>query len=293
MDISIIILSYNTKKLTRACINSVLKFSKNIQFEIIVVDNASTDGSLEALKKRKDIILIESEKNLGFAGGNNLGIKIAKGKYILLLNSDTIFHENSCKRMIDIISNNLNIGIASCKLLNEDGSIQKNGGYFPDLWHVFMWSTFIDEIPFVQNLFGSYHPHIGSYYNLGHKQDLVTGAFFLIRREVVDSIKSFDENFFLYVEELEFCYRAKQKGWGVLYTPETSITHLGNASGSSELSILQEYKNLRLFYRIHFGQVSGLLLFLILKINILLRLILKGIIMRRKGAFKVYAKALV
>ena len=122
---------------------------------------------------------------------------------------------------------------------------------------------------------------------------VIPGTSFVIRKNIFEEVGGFDENFFLYVEELEFCYRAKQKGWGVLYTPETSITHLGSASGSSELSILQEYKNLRLFYRIHFGQVSGLLLFLILKINILLRLILKGIIMRRKGAFKVYAKALV
>ena len=291
-NISVIILNFNTKAILLDCLESIKKYTKDIAYEIIVVDNASTDGSLDVLKKMKDIILIESKENTGFARGNNLGIKVAKGEYILLLNSDILLEEDSIKKIVDRISKSSKIGIASCKLLNKDKTVQKNGGFFPDLLHVILWSLFLDQVPFVQNIFGSYHPHVGSYYKVEHNQDWVTGAFFLIKRQVLDQIKGFNENFFLYVEELEFCYRAKKKGWEVLYTPETYIIHLGGASGSTQLSVLQEYKNLRLFYKIHFNLISRLGLILTLKINILLRLVLKGIVLRKKGAFETYAKAL-
>ncbi|TSC90491.1 MAG: Glycosyl transferase family 2 [Microgenomates group bacterium Gr01-1014_5] len=296
MEISIIILSYNTKKLTRACINSVLKFSKSVQFEIIVVDNGSTDGSLEWLVRESNIKLIENKENLGFSKGNNLGIKAAKGKYILLLNSDTELVEDSLLKMTRWMDIHPSAAVATCMLKNPNGSTQATGGFFPTLPRILLWSTFLDDLPLVNKL-GIYHPHVdsifGNYYEREHKLDWVTGAFFLMRREIIEKIGVLDEDFFMYVEELEYCYRIKKAGWEVFYTPITKIIHIGGASGIRENATLGEFNNLRLFYSKHKSFFEQVLLILLLKVAAFLRIIVFGLILGRKEAVKIYAKALV
>ena len=145
-DLSIIIVSYNTKKLLLGCIQSIEKHTQGVDYEVIVVDNASTDGSADLVRrlslKKSDVRVIENTINKGFAAANNQGIKIAKGKYILLLNSDTKILENTLLKMISWMDKNEKVGVSTCKLLNADRSIQATGGYFPTLPRIFMWALF-------------------------------------------------------------------------------------------------------------------------------------------------------
>src|SRR3989338_2686985 len=164
IDLSVIILSYNTKDLTLACLQSVVKDLKNssLNAEIIVLDNASTDGSPELIEKletrnsKLEIVLVRSDKNLGFAKGNNLAAQKATGKWLLFLNSDTKIVPGTFKEMNDFLFNNPKTGIASCNLLNSDRTVQPQGGYLPRLSTVAFWALFLDDLPFFKQILPSY-----------------------------------------------------------------------------------------------------------------------------------------
>lgn len=296
MKISVIIVSFNTKRLLLDCLNSVLRKTKGLETEIIVVDNASDDGSIEAIEKIK-IKLIKNKDNLGFARANNQGIKESTGDYILLLNSDTKFLENSLKTMTDFMEEKRRVGIATCQLVGENGEVQPSGGFSPNLIRVAAWMFFLDDLPDVNKLIKSFHPHPPSFYTKDswyqsfHYQDWVTGAFFLIRKKVIDQIGLLDENFFMYVEELEYCYRAKKAGWQIAYNPATKIIHFGGKSGTSRGAILGEYQGLRYFFAKHRPFWQGLVLRVFLKVGAILRIIVFGIIRNNKEAKDIYAQA--
>lgn len=301
-DLSIIIVSFNTKKLLLSCIGSVRKYTKEVDYRIIVVDNASHDGTQEAIKKIKDIKPILNQENLGFAAANNQGIKLSQGRYILLLNSDTELHEDSLSKMVSWMDAHPEVGISSCMLLNPDKSIQETGGYFPTLFRVFLWATFLDDLPFIPRIFGSYHPH-GSLYKKERELDWVTGAFFLIRNKVIEDIGLLDEKFFMYVEEVDYCYRAKNKGWKIRYVPNTSIVHLGGGSSSGESvkfkywsagkerSIIGEFNGLKRFYKKHYPVWQYPFLIFFLKLAALLRFFIFGFFGRQVHARTIYGKA--
>lgn len=312
-DLSIVIVSFNTRQLLNKCLDSIVRHTKEINYEIIVVDNASSDGSVEKIKqiksKTKDLKCIFNKKNIGFAAANNQGIKMSQGRYILLLNSDTRLIEDSLSKMINFMEREKGVGISSCMLLNPDESIQATGGYFPGITRLFLWSTFLDDLPFVASVFESYHPHTpkfltrSAFYKKAHQQDWVTGAFFLIKKEVVGDIGLLDEKFFMYVEEIDYCFRAKKKGWEVWYVPDTAIIHIGGASSKGDLikfaeggvgregSIIGELEGLKRFYKKHYPVWQYPLLTSLLKLAALLRFILYGFLKREFGAKRIYAKA--
>ena len=259
--LSIIIVSYNTKKLLEECIESIIQNSKtqtsSASYEIIVVDNNSQDDSVKMLKNLK-LKLIVNKDNVGFAKANNQGIKIAKGKYLLLLNSDTkIIEKDFFEKILKFLDSHLKVGILGPQLLWEDGKIQASGGYFPNLGRIFFWAFFLDDLPILGNIIHSYHPHTPSfywknkYYQNYHQQDWITGACLFIRKEIIDKIGVLDENFFLYVEELEFCYRTKKAGFEVIYYPKAKIIHLGGKSGTSLGATIGEFQGLKYFYKKH------------------------------------------
>lgn len=298
MDLSIIIVSFNTKDVTRACLDSILKNTKGIKYEIIVVDNASSDGSALAVRKlqAKGVKVIENRKNLGFAAANNQGIKIAKGNYLLFLNSDTLLKDNLLVEMIAWMDANPKVGLASSALKNKDGSLQGTGGYFPSLLRVFSWMT-IEDIPFVDKIIKPFHPlHSKSvfkneqFYKTKHELDWLTGAFLLVREKVVQDIGGWDEKYFMYVEDTDFCFRAKRAGWGVFYNPQWSITHLGGASGTRELSILSEIRGVKRFYQKFYPRWQYPVLRFLLKMGSLGRMLILGILEGRRTA-QIYAQA--
>jgi hypothetical protein len=297
MDLSIIITSFNTKKLLTDCISSIKKHTKGIDYEIIVIDNASSDGSAEAAKSLGAKI-IKNSKNLGFAKANNQGVKAAIGKFILFLNTDTLIDTNLLSEMVDWMNKNEKVGVASCALKNKDGSIQATGGYFPTLIRVFSWMT-IQDFPLVDKVIKPFHPlHSKSGFSRGEdfyaskkELDWVTGAFLLTRNDVLGEVGGWDETFFMYVEETELCFRIKKEGYKVWYLPKWSITHFGGGSSkTNERSLISEYEGIKKFYKKHFAAWQFVFLRLFLKIGALGRIVLFGILEGRQTA-KIYAKA--
>lgn len=302
LDLSVIIINYNTKKITEDCIKSIVRNTQGIDYEIIAVDNASIDGSVESLenlkKKISGLILIRNKQNRGFGPGNNQGIRIAKGEFILLLNTDTLIHDNVLSEIVDWMRKNEKVGVATCALKNQDGSLQGTGGYFPTLFRVFAWMFFLEDIPLLDALIKPFHPvHGQSPFYKGtrqfineREQDWVTGAFLLTRKDVINQVGYFDEDFFMYTEEVDYCYRVKKAGWKVWYLPAWSITHLGGASSTAEFPILSEYKGIKLFYEKRMPSWQLPVLRFFLKGGALVRMILFSFL-KGKEAAKTYAKA--
>lgn len=292
-DLSIIIVSFNTEKLTKECIQSVVKHTKGISYEFLVMDNISKDGSvnmLRGLSKKLSLTLIENKENIGFGPANNQGMEKACGRYLLLLNSDTFVKDNTLGEMVKWMDKNPKVGISSCALKNKDGSLQGTGGYFPNLFRVFCWMFFIEDIPYLSKLIKPYHPmHPNSpfykgeeFFKKAQERDWLTGAYLLFRREVVGDVGYFDKDYFMYVEEIDYAYRAKKKGWQVWFLPKWSIIHYGGASGTSGSATILEYKSLKVFYKKHYPKWQMPALRLFLKLGSLPRLLFN---------FKIYAKA--
>lgn len=310
MDLSIIIVNYNTKKLLEQCLSSIYKFTssdfriesrsfvpqsgtqddsaggKDINFEVIVIDNGSKDGSLEMVKKKyPQVKLIPNKDNLGFSRANNQGIKVAKGKYILLLNSDTYLIENSFKKLIEKAESLPNVGALAPQLLNEDKSIQQSAGFFPHLPQVFFWMTFIDDLPGGQYL-RPYHVDHDSFYNKDQEVDWLTAAAVLIPKDIARDIKGLDEKIFMYGEDVDFCYRVKKAGFNIYLSPVTKIVHIGRGSSGKipTAAFVGEYKGLIYFYAKHKGKLSLQIAKVLLKIGALLRIGIFSILGRKELA---------
>jgi len=242
IDLSVLIVNFNTKELLQRCLESINNSEKeSYQFEVIVVDNASSDQSAEMIKKKfPNVNLISSKKNLGFAAGNNLGIKMAVGEYVLLLNPDTEIEINTFKIMIDYLKSNPKVGAATCRVELKNGKLDDacHRG-FPTPWNAFCHFSGISQL-FPNSCFLNGY-HLG-YQNLDkiHEIDSCAGAFLLVRKEIGDSINWLDEDYFWYGEDLDFCYRVKQKGWKIMYVPIIKILHWKGASSG----IRQESKNI-------------------------------------------------
>ncbi len=300
VDLSIVTVSENIKKLLRECLDSVYKKGGEVAFEVLIYDQSSTDGTPEMIEKEfPQVKLLKNRKNIGFGPSNNVAMKKALGRYILLLNPDTkIIQKDIFKQMIDWMDGHPEVGISSCALLNPDRTYQGSGGYFPTLFRVFAWMSFIDDLPIIDRLIKPYHPmHPWSpfykgedYFDQAHKQDWVTGAYFLIRREVIEEIGYFDEDYFAYVEEVDYCFRAAKKGWEIWYLPKWKTIHYGQATTGSEFATINELKNLKLFYKKHKPPWQYPILRILLKWGALLRIVVFGLLKGAKVA-RVYAKA--
>ena len=224
--LSIVILSFNTCEVTLKCLECVYKL-RGVDLEVIVVDNASTDGSVYEIKKRyKDIGILRNKNNVGFARGNNQGMKIAKGDKFLLLNSDCFLEKDTLSKMPDV-------DVVGCKLLNEDGSVQPSWGYFPTLRRIIQLMLFVDNFPVIRKFIDSIHVRDVSRYEKTQEVDWVTGAFVMLKREVFEKVGGIDEKYFMYGEEMEWMYRIKKAGYKVWYSPAASATHLLGASSKN------------------------------------------------------------
>jgi len=290
--LSIIIVSFNTCQITLDCLKSVfadkgLEFdlnknnnSEKIPTEIIVIDNDSHDDSVKELNKVKNITFIANKDNSGFGKANNQAIKISKGNYILLLNSDTIVLHSAISQSLNWLSAHPEAHMCSAQLLNKDMSIQASGGSFPNLANTIAWSLGLDDLPLFNSLVPAFHPHTPQFYThekfflKDHQQDWVTGAFMLIRRSVVDKTKGFDEGYFMYGEEVEWAYRMhlalpKSQCW---YLVGPQIIHLGGASAIKRSDpIVREYTGVLAFFSRHRPNWQTNIVKRTLKINAFLR----------------------
>jgi len=235
IDISVVIVSYNTREFTLQCLNSV--FSQNhVKYEVFVVDNASSDGSVtEIAKNFPGVSLIKNKENKGFAAANNQAIKLARGRYILLLNSDTLLlSEDSFHKMVDFMDHHRDAGISGCKVTKPDGSLDwpcKRSFQTPSVF--FIRSLGLDRLFPRHRIFGKYHlTYLDE--NQTHEVDAITGAFMMIRRETLNQIGLLDDHLFMYSEDMDWCLRAKQKKWKVFYYPEVRIIHYKSRSNKKK-----------------------------------------------------------
>lgn len=243
--VSIVILSYNNKKLIGQCLAALKKWVKNgEEIELIVVDNASNDDSVEYLRKLKDIVLLESKENLGFAGGNNLGISYAldhKADYIMLLNNDVVIKNAFWQPLVEFLEENDKVGVVGPKIYFAPGYEFHRERYSPKERGRVIWYAG-GEIDWDNVL--AYHRGVDEVdrgqYDRPEETEFVSGCCLLARREVWEKVGLLDEKYFLYYEDSDFCLRAKKKGWQVFYFPGAKIWHL-NAGSSSCGSPLQDY----------------------------------------------------
>lgn len=336
IQVSIVTVSFNSKEFLRDCLESVFKFTSEVDFEFIVVDNASTDGTtqwLADLKSGKEKIpgvdvskmkFVFAKENGGFSKGNNWGIKEAAGEYILLLNPDTKFLENSLKTMRDWMNGHQDCAVASCQLLDFEQKVLPTGGYSPTLSRVAAWAFFLDDLPVLSKIIKSYHPHAvgvpwseflgdipgikfflkpgaklpekAPVYHYDHEffPDWVTGAFFFARKKVFDQLGGLDEEIFMYAEELEWCLRVKKSGWKVGYTPQTRIVHLERKSsgGAPRNALLGEFKGLKYIYGKYEPVWKQLVLGTILDIGAVLRIIF-WMVRLKPAVARIYFEALM
>jgi len=291
MDLSIIIVNYNAKRVIADCLRTIKKSQDKLNKETIVVDNASSDGSLAYIKKNFPWVrAYASGGNLGFARGNNFGIKRAKGKYVWLLNSDTLLKPDTIDKFYQLALKN-NSDIASCRLLNQDGTIQPQGGFLPSLCRVIAWMLFIDDIPLIQLLIRPYQQRRLGFFKQDQHPGWLSGTSLLVRRQLYNSLKGLDKDIFMYAEDVEFCFRAAKRSIKLDYFAQPALTHLGQASGSSRGAVLGEYKGLKYIYQKHKAKWQYLLLRCLLKLGALLRIIVFGYILRDETKKAIYQEA--
>jgi O-antigen biosynthesis protein len=255
--LSIIIVNYNVRDFLHHALVSLQKAMKGIRGEIIVVDNASDDGSNEMLRRRfPGVQLIASKSNLGFAKANNLGLKRARGKYLLLINPDTLVQEDTLRVMLKFFEESPDVGLAGCKILNPDGTFQLAcRRSFPRPWAAFTKMVGLSALFPGSRLFGSYNL---SYLSPDetYEIDAVSGSFMMLRRACYEQVGGLDEDFFMYGEDLDWCYRIQQAGWKNYYVHSTQIIHYkGESTKRSNLDeIRMFYQAMHLFVQKH---VSG------------------------------------
>lgn len=292
-ELTIIILNFNTKDLTIDCLSSIFKQKWTIDMRVVVVDNASTDGSVAEIRKRfLKVSIISSNSNLGFSGGNNLGLKkyLRQSKYFLLLNSDTIIKDSSIESLLNFSKKN-NYAISSCKLLSIDGSFQPNAGELPKIFNLFVWLSGLDDILRRLVRIPSYQERNKIYYKKDREVGWVSGTAMLIKSSLIEQIGYLDAKIFMYAEDVDYCWRVKRAGFKVGWTNKTEIIHIGGASSNHAKGSqwLGEYRGLIYLYKKYYGNISSLLLKNLIRIFILVR-ILAFYIVGKPSYSQTYAK---
>jgi GT2 family glycosyltransferase len=235
VDLSIIIVSYNTSGLLIDCIDSIIENSGDLNYEIIVVDNASHDGTIPRIKeKMKDIRqlkLIENKKNEGFSKANNKGVKISKGRYVLFLNPDTLVFEQTLKGMVEFMDRKNEAGAATCYVQMPNGKLDDAAHRgFPTPWRAFCHFSYLAKVIPPNKMVSGYNL---SYLDLtkAHEIDACAGAFMVVRRGSGDEVGWWDEDYFWYGEDIDFCYRLKENKWKIYFVPDFRILHYKGVSG--------------------------------------------------------------
>lgn len=242
IQLSIVIVNLNTKDLTIGCLRSIEKEAKDVSFEVLLTDNGSTDGSVEAFKKIKSekfwenrFTLILNDTNTGYAKANNQGIKKAKGKYILLLNNDTVVHKNALQNLLKFADKTPNAGVVGSRLLNIDGSLQMSCYHFPTIASAIK-EYWLGE----KGLFEKYAPKEEKPVTV----DSVVGAAFLITPEARNKVGILDERYFAYFEDIDYCRQTWKRGLKVYYLPNSVITHYHGATFKKLANEAERWKKL-------------------------------------------------
>ncbi|CAN5344613.1 glycosyltransferase family 2 protein [soil metagenome] len=266
MKLSIVILNFNTKELTLKCVDSILKNTTGVDYEILVVDN----GSDEKIPKSKKYRLIESKENLGFAGGNNLARKFVKGEYVLFLNSDTEVYKNTLKETVNYLNKNKDVGGVTVKMILPNGKLDRDARRsFPTPWVSITHFSGLDKLFPKSKLFARYWYGYKSTDEIA-EVDVFQGAFFMTRKVILEKVGWFSEDYFLDGEDLDLSWKIKNEGWKLIYYPNVSILHIKKASKKkrSLKSKMAGVNSMEIFYIKHQWENYPLILNLVVIIAI-------------------------
>lgn len=252
-ELSITICSWNTKEDTRKCLQSIYDCSHEGKIETIVIENASEDSSAEMIENEFPWVnLIKLEQNVGFAKGHNIGFKESKGEILMALNSDTIVHRGALHNLISFLKQNKDVGIAGPKLLNPDGSLQYSCRKFPTPLAALFRNTPLGKM-FPKNKYARDYLMQDWAHDESRDVDWLSGAALCIKRELYEKIGGFDEQFFMYLEDVDLCKRAHEAGYRVVYLPDAIITHaIGRSSDRVANEMIKQFhKSMMLYYKKH------------------------------------------
>jgi hypothetical protein len=230
MKLSVVIICWNDLKVIADCLRSIFAGTHTVDFEVIISDNGSTDGSLEFIRQHYPTVrVVENRANLGFAKGNNAGIAASRGEYVLILNPDTIIHDGALDRWIDFADRHPEAGAFGCRVLNPDGSFQNPARPFPTTWRDGIAALYLRPLAYLSDAFIS-DTYTGWKGDTERPIDWQSGCCVMFRGELLKRLGGFDEQFFYHFEEVDLCRRVWKAGHPILYTPEVTITHLGGQS---------------------------------------------------------------
>jgi N-acetylglucosaminyl-diphospho-decaprenol L-rhamnosyltransferase len=268
VDVSVVVVNYNTGHLLEQMFAALEAARGRLHLQVIIVDNASRDGSAEIVRKRcPGVELIENSTNLGFARANNLALPRVRGRYILLLNTDALVASDTLQKTVEFMDAHPEYGVLGVKLVGPDGKLQPSCRYFPTPWNLFVISNRIGEWLSRRFFPGTRLVDDMSWDHASVREcDWVPGCYYLVRREVIDRVGLFDPRFFLYYEEVDHCRAVRQAGWRVIYYPFTQVVHIGGESAKSEPLLTQSagqilplhIESQLLYFRKHYGAIGVL-----------------------------------
>ncbi len=259
VDVTVIVVNWNTRDLLARCLRSLYDAAEGLTLEVIVVDNASQDGSVEMVRERfPQVRLVENDENVGFARANNQAMPFATGRYLLLFNSDAVATPGAIRALVSLADSEPRAGVVGAQLLNPDGTFQASYTPFPTLWQEFLILTGLGRA-----MLGDHYPSRGPEEERGAQiVDRVEGACMLVRREAYEQVGGLDERYFMYAEEVDWCYAMNKAGWQVWYQPAAKVIHFGGGSSRHRRPQREGdlYQSRVRFFRKHYGDWPARLL---------------------------------
>ncbi len=272
MTITLSIVSFNTRELLRKCLDNIFASKSKNDLRVVVLDNNSLDGSAEMVEKDfKKVELIKSKDNLGFALGQNEILGKSQSDLAILINPDCEFKTEDIDKMADFMEENPDCGISSCKILYPDGSLQSNGGDLPTGLSLLSW---LFNLEFLGNL-PNFHRGEKDYYEKKHQVGWVAGTFMVVRKNVFEKVGLLNDDYFMYFEDVDFCYKANKSGFKIMINPDVEIVHIGGAS-SKDPHFNQwkgEMLGLIKFYKLNFSFLTRIILKVLVYLAVFLRII--------------------
>lgn len=274
MDVSIIIVAWNVRQLVYDCLKSVYDETKGINFEVIYVDNASEDGSVEMVKKEfPDVRIIENQKNEGFIRANNQAIEISRGRYVLLLNSDTLVLDNAIAKTVKFADEHPEAAAVGCKVFYADRSLQRDCFMYPSLLNMLISATYLNKIFPKSKFFGRERMTWWDFNDVREVQT-ICGCYSLVRMEAIKQVGVMDEAYYVYGDDPDWCYRFNKAGWKNLFMPHAQIIHYGgqNTSHRPEKFKLQLYGSILIFMRLHRSRLEFILACILVALTLFIRI---------------------